>query len=140
MRESFAIKKLCDKRPMPINNPNYIKHHKNNTYSSHYLLQSLLGVPWNSVSGEMQSPLHNAARSESESQRIEDLMISISSLDFATKAKAVVELGRLRVTEAIEPLIKLLFSDDDELKVHVSSSVLSFEKCHLYRPLSNSSF
>jgi len=81
--------------------------------------ESLLGIPWNSVSSQMQSAVHNSARSESEAQRIEDLMISLSSLDFATKAKAIVELGRLRVTESTEPLVKLLFSDDDDLKVHV---------------------
>lgn len=81
--------------------------------------ESLLGAHWNTVCGQMQSAIHNSARSESESQRIEDLMISLSSLDFSTKAKAIVELGRLRVAESIEPLVKLLFSDDDDLKVHV---------------------
>ena len=81
--------------------------------------ESLLGINWNMVAADLQSPMHNAARSESEAQRIEDLMISLSSIDFATKAKAVVELGRLRVTEAVDKLVELLYSDDDDLKVHV---------------------
>jgi len=81
--------------------------------------ESLLGMPWNSVTAQSHSSVENAVRSELESQRIEDLMISLTSIDFATKAKAVVELGRLRVVDSIDKLVELLYSDDDDLKVHV---------------------
>lgn len=83
--------------------------------------QSLLGYPWSRGSAYGQhEPLQ---RSDYEMQRIEELMLNLSSIDFATKAKAVVELGRLRAEEAVDKLIELLYSDSDDLKVYVITAL-----------------
>jgi len=85
--------------------------------------QSLLGRPWQDggfMSGPSDVP---EARSDYELQRIEELLLNLTSIDFATKAKAVVELGRLRAAEAVEKLVELLYSDSDDLKVYVITAL-----------------
>ena len=85
--------------------------------------QSLLGYPWSDGAAMAPSVGPVAQRSDYELQRIEELVLNLTSIDFATKAKAVVELGRLQAQEAVEKLVELLYSDSDDLKVYVITAL-----------------
>ena len=85
--------------------------------------QSLLGYPWSDGAAMQQASSGPTQRSEYELQRIEELVLNLTSIDFATKAKAVVELGRLQAQEAVEKLVELLYSDSDDLKVYVITAL-----------------
>lgn len=88
--------------------------------------QSLLGYEWQDADAVNLAPGEAAPagqRSDYEQRIIEDHLLNLSSIDFATKAKAVVELGRLRAPEAVDKLIELLYSDADDLKVYVITAL-----------------
>jgi len=98
---------------------------------------SLLGYQWQ-AGGDGQTANFQSMpgpRSNHDAELIEDLILQLNSIDFATKAKAVVELGRIQAIEAVEKLIELLYSDSDDLKVYVITALGSIRDTSAVPPL-----